>query len=152
MLFCFPSAEVKYGEVVAELSAGFFFGESALVNDTPRASTCLANGNVRDSVSFCAVHYDWTVCLCAACQVECWQLSRADFTSAAGKMEHLIGAYIRRMQGGELPEALGFAKHVSTFSAQLAAIRADHTPSSMAVPRTSLCGAAVFAVMLLALQ
>ncbi len=36
------SPETKFGSIVAELSPGFFFGESSLVNDQPRSATCLA--------------------------------------------------------------------------------------------------------------
>lgn len=59
-VFVLP-ADVRFGEVVAELSAGFFFGESALLNDAPRASTCVAGTAVRpprnDGIYLCYARF-----------------------------------------------------------------------------------------------
>lgn len=105
--------EVRYGDVVADLNPGFFFGETALLGDSPRASTCIASTHV-----------------------ECWVLTRADFTSTMGQVEHYIAAYCRRQREGESAEALGFARHISAFSAYLASIRSetDTKGPSVAVP------------------
>lgn len=109
---------MRYGEVFAELSPGFFFGENALLaSDTPSPCTCIAGGFG---------------------PVELWQFSKADFTFAMGQMEHLIAAYVRRQRDGESAEALGFAKHVNAFSTYLAAIRSETDPESAKLPRTFL--------------
>ena len=55
----------------------------------------------------------------------CWTLRRADFASVLGKVENLIVSYSRRQRDNESPEALGFARHVTTCSSLLNAMKLE---------------------------
>ena len=80
------------GDLVAELSKGFFFGERALLTNDPRAASCVANG-----------------------EVFCFTLDRAAFKDILGSVEDILGSYSDAHYSVVNPEVISITHHIGHF-------------------------------------